>query len=170
MALSKSRQHELLVVLTFMRLQSQQDVVESFSLVMEQLSVTKKNIYVALGELNQLAQRFDAVEQLLKQLLREYAFERLGSVEKAILLVLGSLIISKDDLDSLTVEGVKLAHKYASPEAGSLVHALLSALVAHVSGVTFDEGELSTSIKSFEEAEANVQHVCAKDVAGECSS
>ncbi len=170
MVLSKSRQYELLTVLTFMRLQSQQDVNGSFSLVMEQLSVTKKNIYEALNRLELLNQQFDATQQQLKGLLRDYAFQRLGSVEKAILLVLGSLIVLQEEDASVVTEGIKLAHKYASPEAGSLVHALLSALVAQVSGASFDESELSSSIKTFEEAEANVQHLCTKDSTGECST
>jgi transcription termination factor NusB len=156
MAISDSKRRELCALLAFREQFNPQDPELSMGILMETLTVTRKNVFEAIAQLQDLQPRLPAVREKLEEISVSYSVDRLGAVEQAILLLAADeLLRNPEGKKQIISDAIRLARKYASPEAGSLVNALLDGLYQQSEGAKVDEPSIASSLKALEQAEAD---------------
>ncbi len=130
MALPQQKLREIVVQILYMQEFVQNDVEECIPLIMNQLLVTKKSVMAAIEKSRAVAGKKTEIDEMIKRASLTYDFERIASVEKNILrlavyeLFFENLIPKKVAI----AEAVRLTRKFATPEAGSYVNAVVDAL------------------------------------------
>ena len=163
MSISESKQRELAVLFAYMHHFGEIDPREQMGFLMETVRVTRKNVFDAFAHWQALAKQQEETEQLLSTVSQEYRLERLGLVERSILEVAGAELRQQpQQLKIVISDAIRLARKYASPEAGALVNALLDGLVRHGEGVQVDVAAIQESAQALEQVEAEA-HAAAAD-------
>ena len=156
MAISDSKRRELQCLLAFRQQFDSQEPEQLVGVLMESLAVTKKNVYEAIAWWQSSQEQLAHARSLLAQVSESYELERLGQVEQAILLTSAEeLLRSSGQSKRIIQDAIKLARKYATPEAGGLVNALLDGLCRRLEGANVDDREIVASAKALEEAEAD---------------
>jgi transcription termination factor NusB len=158
MAISDSKRRELLSLLAYRQLFESSEPEQSIGVLMETLAVTRKNAYEAIAWWNEAAGRIGHIKKDLAAVSRAYAIDRLGKVEQAILFVAADELLQKPTESKRIInDAIRLARKYASPEAGALVNALLDGLSRLREGGNVDETMIEASVQALEQAEADAQ-------------
>jgi transcription termination factor NusB len=160
MAISDSKRRELCSLVTFRQQFDASEPEQSIGLFMEVLAVTKKNVYEAIDWWRSQQQQLKQAQQTLAQVSQAYTLDRLGQVELAILSMAAEEILRQPQEGKRIVsDAIRLARKYATPEAGALVNALLDGLCHHLEGANVDETEITASVQALEKAEADAHEV-----------
>lgn len=99
-------------------------------LLMKEHAVTKKTLYMAQEKSNNIWAKLSEIDPLIASASSEYAFDRIPRIERNILrLGLFELLFSSDIPPKVALsESVRLARKFATPEAAQFVNAVLDAL------------------------------------------
>lgn len=102
---------------------------EIVPLIMQQLTVTKSAVREARVLLDKILEKQDLIDVLIKEQSREYDFERIPRIERAILrLGIYELLFSTTVPPKVAIaEGIRLARKFATPESATFVNAVLDA-------------------------------------------
>lgn len=167
MSFSESKEREIIVFLVYMHHFGDVEVKEQVSLLMEALHVTKKNVFQSFDRWQALLPYTKKTEALLSEVSQSYRPERLGLVEHAILQVATAEIQSDPQhFKRITADAIRLARKYASPEAGALVNALLDGLYRRSQGSLADGVAIQETMQALEAAEAEVHAVHELRLAG----
>jgi transcription antitermination protein NusB len=107
---------------------SQEDAM--IELIMNELSVTKKNVKLAQDKVNEIRQKLDEIDPMIASVSTSYTFERIQTVTKNILRlgVYELFIEQKAPPKVIIAEAIRLSRKFSSPESASFANALLDHL------------------------------------------
>jgi transcription antitermination protein NusB len=99
-------------------------------LIMQQLVVTKSSVRKARDILDKILEKQSLIDSLIKEMSREYDFERIPRIERAILrLGIYELLFSTTAPPKVAIaEAIRLSRKFATPESATFVNAILDAL------------------------------------------
>ena len=100
------------------------------SLLVQQLSVTKKDAQAALERVNLVKEKIDQIDALIAETSDAYDFERIHSVERNVLRLGVYEMFFDDEIPPKVaiVEGIRLSKKFGAPESTSYVNAILDHL------------------------------------------
>jgi transcription antitermination protein NusB len=100
---------------------------ELVSCLMDELKVPKSQVRIALEKAKRIGQEGELLDAILKRVVNEYDFERVQAVERNVLRLALYELWHEPDLPRKVViaEALRLARKYATPEAAHFVHAIL---------------------------------------------
>lgn len=160
MAITDSKRRELCSLLTFRQQFDSVEPEQCVGLLMETLAVTRKNVYDAITWWEGSKETLKAAREALQSISHSYAIERLGEVERAILMTAADELMREPSQGKRVInDAIRLARKYATPEAGALVNALLDGLCQRLQGANVDEKSIVTSAQALEQAEADAHHI-----------
>lgn len=127
MALPKQKLREIVFQLIYSADFADADEEEIVDLMMEQLSVTKKSVREAVSRKDQVLSRREELDDLIREVSREYDFDRITRTERNILRLSLFELIYDPELPPKVVmaEAVRLTRKFASPEGADFVNALV---------------------------------------------
>jgi transcription antitermination protein NusB len=97
-----------------------------------ELKVAKSHIRQALEKAKRVSSEADVLDAVLKRVVTDYDLERIQAVERNILRLALYEVWHEPELPRKVVlaEALRLARKYATPEAAHFVHAVLDQLIA----------------------------------------
>lgn len=100
---------------------------EIVPLIMQQLVVTKSTVREARVILDKILEKLGTIDTLIKELSKEYDFERIPRIERAILrLGLYEMLFSaKVPAKVAIAEAIRLSRKFATPQSAAFVNAIL---------------------------------------------
>ena len=103
---------------------------ELIPFLMRELSVSKKQVRLAYTKALAVWENHETFDHLISKISKEYAFDRIKTVEKNVLrLALYELLIEKElNLKIIISEAYRLARKFSTAEGASFVNALLDNL------------------------------------------
>lgn len=103
---------------------------ECIDFLMEKLAVTAKSAYIARDKRRAVSSHIEEIDECIKKFASEYSPERIGRVEKNILrLGVYELLYDQSIPGKVAIaEAVRLARKFATPESGAFINAVLDAL------------------------------------------
>lgn len=130
MALPKEKFREIVFQLLYSSDFAPGEKGESVPLIMEQLGVTKRTLGQALEVQSKILQCQSELDTHIRTLSTEYPFERIPRIEKTILR-LGAFELLYDASvppKAVIAEAIRLCRKFAAPESGKYVNAILDAL------------------------------------------
>lgn len=99
-------------------------------LIMEQLKMTKKNVYEALKEAAKIKESFASIDESIRLASTAYDFERIPQVERNILR-LGVFEMQSLPPAVAMSEAMRLAEKFSTKEAASFVNAIMDHIHKH---------------------------------------
>jgi Transcription termination factor len=107
-------------------------MIEAVAFVMEHFKTTKKNAHVALRAASEVEAKRAQLDALIGPHLKEYALERIGKVERAILdVALYELLFEKSIEIAVAIsEAGRLTKKYSHPSAVEFVVAVINEVYA----------------------------------------
>lgn len=110
--------------------EGQPDDGELIATLMQELKVAKSTVRPALDKAKRIAAETETLDTVLKQVITDYDWERVQAVERNILrLSLYELWHERDLPPRIVIaEAVRLARKFATPEAAHFVHAIMDDL------------------------------------------
>jgi transcription termination factor NusB len=160
MAITDSKRRELCSLMAFRQQFDSVEPEQCVGLLMETLAVTRKNVYDAIAWWQEAQAGFEVAKDALQNVSRSYAIDRLGEVERAILMAAAEEIMREPSHGKRVInDAIRLARKYATPEAGALVNALLDGLCQRLQGANVDETSIATTAQALEQAEADAHHI-----------
>lgn len=119
-----------LIVLALFSYPFHKDKDELAELVAEQLKTSKKKTFEAIEVAESILAQHESIDEQITLHLREYTLERLGKVELAVLRYCVYVLNGKEHEEGRVIsEGIRLCRKFASDQAGDLIHAVLDAIV-----------------------------------------
>ncbi len=97
--------------------------------ILEEKKIRNKQREFALGLFEGVIQNLDAVDEAIKTHLKEWDFERLGSIERATLR-LGAYEIMFTDLDPAVIinEAVEISKSFAAEQSPKFINGVLDAI------------------------------------------
>lgn len=103
---------------------------EIVPLIMQQLIVTKSAVRQARVLADQILGKQDQIDALIKEQSRDYDFDRIPRIERAILrLGVYEILFSTTVPSKVAIaEAIRLSRKFATPESAKFVNAILDAL------------------------------------------
>ena len=119
---------------------------EIIEMLMSQLSVTKRIVREANLFKNQILERKDAIDELIKEYSESYAFERIPRVERNLLrLGIYELLFSKAVPPKVVIaEAIRLSRKFSTPESAAFINAILDEVYKEISTQQNDVPALSS--------------------------
>jgi len=124
----KFREIVFQIVYSFDILQAEEE--ELVPLIMKENKVSRKNVLEALDRARNIQAKKEELDQIIKDLSKEYAFDRIQIIEKSILrLAIFEMNYDENIPGKVAIsEAIRLCRKYSNPESASFVNALLDAI------------------------------------------
>ena len=122
----------------------QPDKAAMTSMLMKELSVTKKTMELAHQRMDEVLAVRNEIDKLISNTSKSYDFQRIHVVERNILR-LGTFEIYYDELIPPKVaiaEAMRLARKFGTAEAANFVNAILDALYKLQKGESVDDSQV----------------------------
>lgn len=170
MAVPQQKIREIMFQLLFSYDMADPQAVDMETLLMKELSVTRKTLRVAQEKVDSVLSRIDEIDQLIASTVDTYDFSRIQVVEKNILrLGLYELFYDDDIPPKVAIaEAMRLARKFSTKEAASFVNAVLDALKKKSEGqeVCTDNGEIVQTFNLMIESE-QASHEAAQSCSDE---
>lgn len=103
---------------------------EAIDLLMKYHKVPKKTVYQAYDQLKKVQDHLSNIDQMLKETVRDYEFERIPRVERNVLrLGIYEMYFNSDIPDKVAIcEGMRLARKFSTKESANFINAIFDAL------------------------------------------
>jgi transcription antitermination protein NusB len=110
-----------------------EETSQNEDLFMQQLSMTKKNVRLAFLRANQIREKLEILDPVIKQYAYEYEFDRISKVEKnALRLGLYEILFDEDIPKPVAIsEAVRIAKKFGSIEGRKFVNGILETASNH---------------------------------------
>lgn len=140
------------------------DENELISLLMKELSVTKKTANEAHEKVTKIAAVLPELDDMINHTSTSYKFNRIQTVERNILR-LGLFEILFDDSIPPKVaisEALRLARKFSTPESATFVNAILDTVFKLSKGEHFNPEEILKVSKELEESEERAKKASEK--------
>lgn len=127
MALPKSKFRELVFQILYSEDMGGEQSDSVLKLMMKELSVSKKNAREAWDRARMILDDKSRLDELISSSSKEYAFDRIPSVERNLLrLGVYELLFDEDIPPKVAItEALRLARKFSSKESGTFVNAVL---------------------------------------------
>ncbi len=156
MALPQQKFRELVFQLLYSRDISPAQSEATIPLLMQQLSITRKNVYMGMERVNQIFEQLAVIDSLIAKTSYSYAFERIQSVERNVLrLGVFELLYDPQIPPKVAVaEAIRLAKKFGSPESTAFVNAILDHIFKKSEGYQVDLNELAQTAQTLVVSEA----------------
>jgi N utilization substance protein B len=119
------------VVLFLFSIDFTEDLQDTFALVSEQLKISGSNTKQALEKAQFIMTHVHDLDLLISKYSKSYDFHRIPLAEKAILRLAFFELVCEKTLHYKVIisEAIRLARKFASPEAGGFINAILDQYV-----------------------------------------
>lgn len=155
MSLPPQKFREIILQILYSHDISETSQDEIISFMMHQLSVSKKNVREAWNKAMLILEDKEVIDNHIGDISTAYQFERIQKVEKSILrLSVYDLLHNKGIPPKVTIsEGMRLAKKFASPEAANFVNAILDGIYKKMSGESVDNEKIETAFEHLLESE-----------------
>lgn len=98
--------------------------------LMEVEKMSMKNVYEALRYAEEAYKETAELDEMIRKASQSYEFERIASVERNVLR-LALFEMKTIPAPVVIAEAIRIVRKYASPESGSFVNAILDNLYKH---------------------------------------
>lgn len=131
MAVPQQKIREIIFQLLFSYDMAEPHRQDMESLLMKELSVTRKTMRQAQEKVDKILTKISELDELISSIIESYEFSRIQRVEKNILRI-GVFELFMDDSIPEKVaiaEAMRLARKFSTKEAASFVNAVLDALL-----------------------------------------
>jgi transcription antitermination protein NusB len=129
------------------------------SLMMKELSVTRKNVLLALQQVEEVQAIQEETDKMISQASFSYNFDRIQTVERNILrLGIYELLFKHDIPPKVAIsEAMRLARKFGSPESAGFINAILDTLYKASKGEEVDPTAITQGIQEMEDCEKKTQ-------------
>ena len=134
MALPQKKLRELVFQFLFSYNLGKPEEKELILLMMQELSVSKKNAYFAWEKVSDLLKVQDQIDSLIDSVSDTYSFDRIHSVEKNVLrLGVYEMRFDESIPEKVAIsEAIRLTKKFSTPESISFVNAILDKLLTDI--------------------------------------
>lgn len=124
-------------------------------LLTKELSVTKKSVKEALDKANRISDKFPELDALISKTCASYNFERIRSVERnALRLGVYEMLYDEAIPSKVAIsEAIRIAKKFATPEAAAFINAVLDAIYKASLGEHYNREEIVLSVEQLEKSE-----------------
>jgi len=161
MALSQQKFREIVFQLLYSQELGHPSDDLMIDLMMNELSVSKRNVRLALERVQQIQQHLTEIDQSISSVSTSYDFERIQTVTKTILRVgVFELFFDSHIPPKVAIaEAIRLSRKFSTPESASFANALLDQLYRQKEGQHVDlttMEKLTLSLKESEETAAEI--------------
>jgi transcription antitermination protein NusB len=104
---------------------------ETWLLLMNQLKITKKSLYLAQERVNLIHAKQEAIDEAITKASISYGFNRIPRVEKNVLrLSLFEMLHDNSIPNKVAIaEAIRLTRKFASPEGATFVNGVLDTIL-----------------------------------------
>jgi N utilization substance protein B len=160
MAVPQQKFREIVFQLLFsssMGFATQEDML---TLMMKELSVTRKDVRDAQERVLAISSKLDDIDAMIAKVSTSYSFERIQTVERTILR-LGVFELFHDEAIPPKVaiaEAMRLARKFGNPVSASFVNAILDTLYKSSMGQNIDNSEVGRKLDALiQEEELSLQ-------------
>jgi N utilization substance protein B len=159
MALSPQKSREIVLQLLYSEDLANPGVEVMIDLMMKELAVSKKNVYLAQEKMQLIQQHLPAIDRLISSVSTSYDFDRIQLVTKSILrLSVFEMFYDQSIPPKVAIaEAIRLSRKFNSPESASFVNALLDHLYQLSKGVAVDDIVLQEKVQGILLSEKNEQ-------------
>lgn len=161
MSIPQQKFREIVFVLLYSQDRWNCEISQIAPLVMQELSVTKKNIYLAQEKVQKILDKQDEIDALIAKTSQEYHFDRIQTVEKNVLR-LGVYELLFDDQVPPKVaiaEAIRLSRKFSTPQSATFVNALLDHIFQEFEGKETNRSSIESSAAKIEEHEAQISEI-----------
>lgn len=141
MAITHQKFREIVFLLLYKQDFARSEDMENLSLIMEQLSVTRKNVLDAAQRARTITEHLQEIDSQITETSTSYDFERIQIIERNILR-LGVFELFHDDSIPPKVaiaEALRLTKKFGTPASISFVNAILDHLYKKSLGEKADD-------------------------------
>lgn len=130
MALPQQKLREIVLQLLYTQEFVEDEFDEKIQLIMHELKISKKSALLAAEKAIAVQKKREEIDPMIQKVSSEYQLERIALVERNIIrLAIHEMLISKDVPPKVVIaEAIRLARKFATPEAANYVNAILDAL------------------------------------------
>jgi len=170
MPLPQSKFREVIFVLLYSQDTGNSRSDEIVSLVMKELSVTKKNVYLAMDKVELIRAKQDEIDALITKTSRDYQFERIQTVERNVLRLGIYEMLYDDEIPPKVAiaEALRLSRKFSTPESTSFVNAILDHIYRGPEDKVSDK-EIEESAAILEKSSAHINELIQAQERGEIS-
>ncbi|SCA63418.1 N utilization substance protein B homolog [Chlamydiales bacterium SCGC AG-110-M15] len=132
---------------------------EFLSLMMAELSVTKRVVLLAIERVKQIRSHSEKIDEMVSQVSESYDFSRIQRVERTILRLSVFELLYDDEIPPKVAisEALRLARKFSTPEAANFLNAILDTLYKKSLGENPDQDVLSKSIEELVRSEESAK-------------
>lgn len=157
MAITHQKFREIVFLLLYKRDFSRDDDIQNSSLIMEQLSVTRKNVLDAAARAGAIVKKIPEIDSSIEQASTSYEFERIQIIERNVLrLGVFELFYDSEIPPKVAIaEAIRLAKKFGTPASVSFVNAILDHLYKKSLGEKGDDKAINKAFIQLEEENAN---------------
>jgi transcription antitermination protein NusB len=129
MALTPHKLREIVFHLLYCTDFAPDQLDEVFPFLMQHHKVTKKSIFAAQKQVQEIQSRLPEIDRMIAETSKEYELNRIPRVERN-LLRLGAYEICYSDVPPKVAinEAVRLTKKFATDESGNFINAILDAI------------------------------------------
>jgi transcription antitermination protein NusB len=155
MALSQQKFREIVFQLLYSQEIGHASSDLMIELMMNELSVSKRNVRLAFERVQQIQQQLPAIDALISSVSISYDFDRIQTVTKNILRVgVFELYFDPQIPPKVAIaEAIRLSRKFSTPESASFANALLDQLYRKKLGEQIDPAQVETLSNSLLESE-----------------
>lgn len=159
-SLHNQKFREIVFLLLYSRTSTHNEQSALIEMIMEQLKVAKSHVIKALAMVEKIEKSLPQVDQEIQTAVISYSFERIQTVEKAILrLSLYELIIDpKEPFKVILAEAIRLTKKFSSKAAISFVNAVLDNIYKRKQGLPIDQKSIESSLANLQNNEKQAEN------------
>lgn len=169
MALPLKKFRELVFQLMHPNDLEQLDNDEFISLMMAELSVTRRAVEQAIARVRLISSRAKEIDEMVADVSVSYDFKRIQRVELTILrLSIFEMLFDKEIPEKVAIsEALRLARKFSTPEAAKFLNAIMDNLYKKSLGEKPNQDVLSESINDLMRSEEIAKEVAEQDIESE---
>lgn len=155
MAITNQKFREIVFLTLYCRDLLNEDLSKTAPLIMEQLSVSRKNVLGAQERALQILKMLPEIDLLITQASFSYSFERIQIIERNVLrLGVYELLFDKDIPPKVAIsEAIRLAKKFGTPASTAFINAILDNLFKKSLGEKPDEAGFLQTVAELEKSE-----------------
>ena len=136
MALPQQKLREIVLQLLYTQEFVEDEADEKIQMIMHELKISKRSVQLAAEKAMAVQNKKEEIDPMIQKVSTQYQLERIALVERNILrLAIHEMILSKEVPPKVAIaEAIRLARKFATPEAASYVNAILDSLYVEKDG------------------------------------
>ena len=130
MSLPQKKIREILLLLLYSHDFVHDNQEDSISMIMEELSVSKKYVHQAYAVRCEIEKKLPLLDEAIAKAAVSYDFQRIPRMERNILRLGAYELLCSPEIPGKVAlaESIRLTRKFASPEGASFVNAILDAI------------------------------------------